>query len=325
MEYFVNTGIWGEIFAVPNSVVDNYIKLANEAAVKVLLYVLRNNGKNLSVPEISSALNISSSGVEEAFIFWENANVLNRQQSVTADVSDIKAPEPIQSRKTESKQIQEVRKNNEIKGTEYSLSPSEISERIEKSEEIKCLFTLTESSFGRPLTHTEHRSLIWMHDYLGLPTDVILMLITYCLSIEKGNISYIEKVACAWAEQGINTLEAAQSEVKKLEESRSYNNSIMRIFCMNRKPTPKQQQFINIWKDKSFSLELIEYAYEKTIESIDKLSFPYINTILENWNAGGLVSREMVDNSDTRKKKEPSLANDPDLIDYKSLVNNFGD
>ena len=49
MEYFVNTGIWGEIFAVPNSVVDNYIKLANEAAVKVLLYVLRNNGKNLSL------------------------------------------------------------------------------------------------------------------------------------------------------------------------------------------------------------------------------------------------------------------------------------
>ncbi len=34
MEYFVNAGSWGAVFAVPNAVVDNYIKLANEALIK---------------------------------------------------------------------------------------------------------------------------------------------------------------------------------------------------------------------------------------------------------------------------------------------------
>ena len=46
MEYCFNGGCWGAVFAVPQSVVDNYIKLANEAALKVLLYALRNSGRN---------------------------------------------------------------------------------------------------------------------------------------------------------------------------------------------------------------------------------------------------------------------------------------
>ena len=39
MEYFLNAGNFGSVFAVPISVVDNYIKLANEASIKVLLYI----------------------------------------------------------------------------------------------------------------------------------------------------------------------------------------------------------------------------------------------------------------------------------------------
>ena len=48
MEYFLNAGNFGSVFAVPISVVDNYIKLANEASIKVLLYMLRNNEQALS-------------------------------------------------------------------------------------------------------------------------------------------------------------------------------------------------------------------------------------------------------------------------------------
>ena len=78
MEYFLNAGIIGGIFAVPNAVVDNYIKLANESAIKVLLYVLRNANETLSSSGIANALNISENQVEEAFVFWENRNFVKR-------------------------------------------------------------------------------------------------------------------------------------------------------------------------------------------------------------------------------------------------------
>ena len=149
--------------------------------------------------------------------------------------------------------------------------------------------------FGRPLTHTEQSIFIWIHDYLGLSTDVILMLTAYCISIEKGNIRYIETIAADWADREINNLETAQDEIKRLEEYSGFNRKIMKIFGMNRKPTSRQQEYINTWKEKNYNIELIEYAYEKTIESIDKLNFPYINKILENWYENGLLTKSQID------------------------------
>ena len=58
MEYFVNNGMWGSVFAVPNSIVDDYIKLASGYAIKVLLYVLRNNNQVVEKQTLSSELNM---------------------------------------------------------------------------------------------------------------------------------------------------------------------------------------------------------------------------------------------------------------------------
>lgn len=315
MDYFLNAGVLSGIFAVPNSVVDNYIKLANEASIKVLLYVLRNSGQSLSSKAISSALNITENQVEEAFIFWENANIFPKNMPAFEEKRDAAAvTQPIPEKKTLKQERQE-----------YNINPSEIAERVEKSEDIKCLFTMSEQAFARPLTHTEQRSLIWIHDYLGLSTEVILMLTTFCISADKGNIKYIETVAADWQEREINTLNKAQIEIKRLEDMQGFNNKLMKIFGMNRKPTSKQQTFIDSWKDKNYSLELIEYAYEKTIESIDKLNFPYMNKILENWYSQGFTTKSQIDNiqkpDSENQKKEYSF----DVNDFKSLVNNFGD
>lgn len=319
MEYILNSGVFGRVFAVPKAVVDNYIKLANEASIKVLLYMLRNNEQEYSLSSIASALNISENQVDEAFVFWENANIIkknNFQDNVTVKSSDNE-----EQVKTESKPKKSVRDDRR----DYNLNPSEIAERVEQSEYIKGMFTMSEQTFGRPLTHSEQRSFIWMHDYLGLTTEVILMIVAYSVSMEKGGIKYIEAVAADWAERGINTLDLAQTEIKILEEKSSYNGKIMKIFGMNRKPTSKQQEFIDLWQEKAYSMELIEYAYEKTIEKIDKLNFPYINKILENWYSEGLLTKSQIDKavrpSSESGKKEYSF----DLDDYKSLVNDFGD
>lgn len=76
------------------------------------------------------------------------------------------------------------------------------------------------------------------------------MLTAYCISIEKGNIRYIETIAADWADREINNLETAQDEIKRLEEYSGFNRKIMKIFGMNRKPTSRQQEYINTWKKK---------------------------------------------------------------------------
>ena len=41
MNYSLDAGAWNSVFAVPSSVVDKYIKLADGASLKLLLYLLR--------------------------------------------------------------------------------------------------------------------------------------------------------------------------------------------------------------------------------------------------------------------------------------------
>lgn len=320
MEYFLNAGNFGSVFAVPKSIVDNYIKLANEASIKVLLYMLRNNEQEHSCKTISDALNISENQVEEAFVFWENANIFMKKGNISTTEFEKKQNVVKEEPKTE---IHKPAKRN------YNINPSEIAERVENSEEIKCLFLMSEEAFGRPLTHTEQSIFIWIHDYLGLSTDVILMLTAYCISIEKGSIKYIETIAADWSDREINNLEAAQNEIKRLEEYSGFNRKIMKIFGMNRKPTSKQQEYIDAWKGKNYNIELIEYAYEKTIESIDKLNFPYINKILENWYQSGLLTKAQIDNANFKRNNNNSDTGKKsysfDINEIKSLTNNFGE
>ena len=319
MEYFVNAGSWGAVFAVPNAV-DNYIKLANEASLKVLLYILRNNGKKLASDEAACALNLNINQIEEAFIFWENANILKRDEKplISSSVS-----EPV----SEEKIAAPVKKSSIPSGTGYSLKPSEIAQRVENSEDVRVMFNMAEASFGRPLNHTEQRSFIWMHDYLGLSADVLITIAAYCISIEKGSIKYIETLASDWSEKGINTLELVQDEIKAQEEKNTFNGRIMKAFGMTRRPTAKQQELIDSWKKKGYSLELIEYAYEKTIEAIDKLNFPYINKVLENWYSQGLITKAKIDGGNNKRnaRTERESEHSYDLNELKSFVNNFGD
>ena len=48
MNYMINLGSWGSVFAVPSDVVDKYIKIASGSSIKVLLYFLRHCGEQLS-------------------------------------------------------------------------------------------------------------------------------------------------------------------------------------------------------------------------------------------------------------------------------------
>lgn len=73
-----------------------------------------------------------------------------------------------------------------------------------------------------------------------------------------------------------------------MEQRHSYLAQIMRLLEMRRNPTPKQMEFIDAWKQKAIPMDLIRYAYEKTVEKTDRLSFPYMQSILNDWTKARL-------------------------------------
>lgn len=308
MDYKINLGQWNEIFAVPASVVEKYIKLASGKALKVLLFLLYNNKISATPEFIAENLAITVDEVEEAMLFWEQVGVIVNFSSEII-VPEIQKPIEIQPEPQPKPIITQPPR--------ATLTPTEIAERINSSDEMKFLFAGAEASLNHLLNHTEHRSLIWIHDYLGLSADVILMLIEYCKVIDKTNVKYIEKVAISWQENNITTHEAADREISRLKERNSLSGKVKNAFGIDRKLSAKEETYIENWAVKRYDIELISYAYEKTIDAINKLSFPYIDKILTGWYENGLTTRTLVD------KNFPKKFNKPDSDEHSYDLDKF--
>ncbi len=326
MEFQVNFGCWGQVFAVPTAVADHFLKLATELQLKVLLYLLRT--PSASAAGLAAYFRVSEEQIEEAVQFWVQANILQAgqtavpQETGTSPMGSFAVNQttpPAAAPAAEAPKASVQRCSKEIK-----LDPSEIAQALERSGELKDLFYCAEKTFGRFLNHMEQRSLIWMHSYLGIRSDVLLTLLSYCAQIEKLNMSYAESIAIRWQEEEILTLEQAEAEIKRLTAERNYTTTIQRMFDMKRRPTSRQMEFLEQWKAAGYAMELIQYAYEITIESIDKLNFKYINTILESWASKGITTLE--DAKQTRKSGGGTAAggqSDAEMDEYLSMVNRF--
>lgn len=71
MNYKMNLGWHGiAFFAVPCSVVDEHIKLAGAAQLKVLLWFLRHAGENFCDEDMASALSMSPADARDSMQYW---------------------------------------------------------------------------------------------------------------------------------------------------------------------------------------------------------------------------------------------------------------
>ncbi|MBR5405269.1 MAG: DnaD domain protein [Oscillospiraceae bacterium] len=313
MEIYLNTG---HFFAVPSAVAEHFLKLASGDQLKVLLYVLCHADAVLTAEQIAAQCGVQPSAVEEALAFWQSVNIIRGSaEAAPAEVrtaAQSQAAEPVRVPETAAGNEVPVRAAVQATSASWALRPSEIAARKEQNKAVAEMFAAAEQLAGRPLNHTELQSLLWMHEYLGLQPDLVMMLAAYCIEIGCFQVRYMEKIALEWQERGILTHEAAQQDIQRMETARSFTGRVMRIFEMSRRPTPKQQAYIDGWLQKNFSPEMIRLAYEKTRDAADdKLSFPYLDSILQRWAAAGIQTVEAAEQDEAafqaaKQKRRPA-------------------
>lgn len=89
--------------------------------------------------------------------------------------------------------------------------------RQKESEEFAYLLDTASARLGRPISHGDMETLLYLYDTAGLPIEVILMVLAYAVAAGKLNMRYVEKVALDWADQGIDTIAAAEQHLLRLE------------------------------------------------------------------------------------------------------------
>lgn len=282
---FQGRGIWQKTFAVPTEVADKHLKQASGQYLRILLALLRQDGPSDSA-RIAQLTGDSEADIAEAVSYWTKSGILSGEKNNST----------IPAERKEEEAGQTVAAGH-VTGGAPTLTAVEISERMASDEEIAFLFSSAEGLFGRPITSTEQRVLISMHEYTGLPVDVLLMLIEYCLSIDKKSIRYMEKTAAGWADQGIITHEAAESYIRYLKHKDEMESQVRSCFgIQNRNLSTKEKKLIAKWADEfSFDIEMIRLAYDKTVDNTGKLSFPYMDKILTSWHEQGIRKPDEID------------------------------
>lgn len=259
-------------FPVASIFVDKYMPKANATFVKVYLYGLRlcyAIGTEPDNKSIAKALDVLESDVRLAWKYWEEQGVIRLNEDDGIEFVDLTleaSPAPETSSKPQYK-------------------AKELAEAISDNSDISLLMEHAQNIFGKTFGASESAILYSFYDWLNLPIEVILILLEHCASLEKYSMRYAEKIAIAWADEGIDTIDKAEQHIKNSEKRYKLSRKYKRLFNLGRDISDAEYAHIIQWTETmEMPQELIKLAYEKAVMATGSVSFPYINAILQSWH-----------------------------------------
>jgi len=116
-------------------------------------------------------------------------------------------------------------------------------------KELSDLMNDIEFTLGKFLSAGDKATVVMIKETLGLPCEVIILLVNYCVSRGKGNMRAIEKMAVNWSDKGIFTVEQADSMIARLDMSNNAWQKVSRIFGIKNigLPTDAQLSYADTW------------------------------------------------------------------------------
>ena len=202
-----------------------------------------------------------------------------------------------------------------LPGERPSYSEQDVLAAMEEDNTFRGLYSEVQRLLGKTLNTEELKILLGFTRYLGMPADVISILVCYCKdrarqrgSLRNPSLRTIEKEAYAWTEQGIETVEDAAAFIREqnIRNSRlSRLKSILQI--RGRNLTAAEDRFAQSWLDMGLQEDLLSMAYERTCLNTGGLNWAYMNKIIQRWHEQGFTTAEDVQNGD-RKPTVPKGA-----------------
>lgn len=195
-----------------------------------------------------------------------------------------------------------------IPGERPSYSETDVLRAMDADGDFRSLYGEVQRLLGRSLNTEELKILLGFVRYLGLPTDVISVLVCYCKdrarqrgSLRNPSLRTIEKEAYAWAEKGIDTLEEAAAYIQAQNLRNSRLAKLMDILQIRgRRLTAAEEKYAASWLDMGFEEEAVSMAYERTCLNTGGLNWAYMNKILCRWHEQGLHTAGQIHSGDRK-------------------------
>lgn len=173
--------------------------------------------------------------------------------------------------------------------------------------EFAALTNAVEEKLGKKLNTPDMMILLGLYDQLGLPPDVIFLLVGFCAERiaqsfgegRKPTLRQIEKEGYIWARLGLMTQESAAAYIKKDQQNRQALPRLARLLGLgDRKLSATEEKYLLGWIEMGFDVDAVSLAYDKTALHCGKLEWRYMNGILRRWNEKGLHTLAQVQSGD---------------------------
>ncbi len=311
---------------ISNRFIDIYMKEANDAQLKIYLYLLRmtNTDNFTSISEIVEQFNHTEKDVIRSLKYWETKELLSLDYNESGALISIS--------------LKELKEENPMTipmstgETKLMPAPSIIKQELEKSHsnleklsstepanDISQLLFVIEQYLGKTLSSSDIKSITYISDELHFTHNLIDYLIQYCVERGKKSFHYIEAVAISWHEQNITTPEEAAAI------NIQYTNTIYSVMKAlgksSNEPTELEISYIKQWSEEyGFTLDIIQEACNRTVQKTDTNRFKYASSILANWHNKQVTTLDDIEECDRKYKQ--AISSQPKTLNNKKK-NNF--
>lgn len=286
------------VFSLPRENVLLTLPSASGFELKVLIIAAADDALrsdyDTACERICRQLDCTRTALARALDFWGRAGVM----------TDIETEKGVKADQPSTKPL--------ISSASPTYTEGQAADVIAENTELNGIINACQQISGKIFTPADIQVIVTIYDYLGLKdTGYIETLYSYCTSMGKTSARYIEKVAVSMSDEGINTTEELNEYIKRRERCEDALSQLRTLIgAGSRALTSKERKMFECWINEwRLSLDVINRAYEVTVDKLGAAKLPYMNKVLENWHKEGLCTLEAVETSlEAYKKKKADAA-----------------
>ena len=285
MNYQIDYRTFTGIFAVPVKI-KPLLRSCSGTSLKVLLSVLMSPDAPITVSRLSGELGFPPSDIEEALGYWVKNGLLTAYGQFPQETAEqLTVSSAIQMKPQPAPKVRRIT-------TKKSLTVPEIAQLSQNDPNVAALLDESQNLLGRALSSPETETLCSFYLYDHVSPEYLLLVLMYCIERGKTSFRYLEKVISSMLDKDIDTYEKAEAYLTGESRKNTNEGAVRTAFGIyDRSLTAQEKKFITTWFDEfHFDISVVRLAYERTIDSIGKVSFPYINSILASWHSKGITS-----------------------------------
>lgn len=251
-------------------------KEASKDELKILIAILAENGNPVSAEKLSEKLGISVPRVKACITLYTESGILTQCDDIPlAEVEFEFEPSEKDKRKAQDTKKEVAR----------SIRENDLYEMNQDVERI----------LGKTLETREIERITSLYTKKGLCPEYILTLAAFLKDRRHTlTVEAIVREANKLIESGKDTLEELEIYIKEKNDEIAGEMEMRRLFGIyGRTLTKTEREHFHRWMHEyGYSANIIGEAYDVTVAAINKMSLPYIGSILKEWYDTGCKTIE---------------------------------